>query len=145
MKPGFVYAGTLGVIELQRLLEHLQDGVWLSWDLAEIGFERTLRGSGAAFNRRCEIRWERTGENGFRVLVLSDERLEGMPLPEAGREWSVEETAVYLVPLDSPQYNPPFHRYPCIDLPKGKLRSCIFYQGGMARFVSAREVVTDEG
>lgn len=143
-EPGFAYAGTLDAGELQKLLGRLRDRQWLSWNLAHIGFGRSIRDSGAAFNARCEIRWQRIGEDAFRVLVLSDNRLEGLPLPEVGGEWSTEEAAAYLIPLDSPQYNPPFHRYPVADSPRARLRGRVFYQDGVARFVSAREVTTGE-
>lgn len=141
---GFVYTGTLNAEQLQRLLERLNSAVWLGWDLADINFDRSLRDGGTAFNARCEIRWQRIGNDAFRAWVLSDESVEAAPLTKVDGEWRTEETTTRLAPLDASQFNPPFDRYPVAHSAKARLRCRVFFLDGMAVFVSAREVVSDE-
>lgn len=141
---GFVYTGTLNAEQLQRLLERSNSAVWLSWDLANINFDQTLRDNGTAFNARCEIRWQRVGDDVFRVQVLSDEPIEGAPLTRIDEEWRTEEITTRAVWLDAFQLNPPFDYYPVTHSPRARLRCRVFFLDGMAVFLSVREVMSDE-
>lgn len=141
---GFVYTGTLNAEQLQRLLERLDNAVWLSWDLANIDFDQNLRDNGTAFNARCEIHWQRASKDAFRVRVLSDEPIEVAPLVKIDGEWRTEEMTIRALQLDEFQFSPLFDRYPVTYSPRARLRCRIFFLDGMAVFVSAREVMSDE-
>jgi hypothetical protein len=141
---GFVYTGMLNAEQLQKLLKRLENAVWLSWDLANINFNQILRDNGTAFNTCCEIRWQRAGDNALRVQVLSDEPIEVAPLMRVDGEWRTEEMTTRAVPLDAFQLSPPFGCYPVTHSPRARLRCRVFFLDGMAVFVSAREVTSDE-
>jgi hypothetical protein len=149
---GFVYAGMVNGETLRTLLKELRGQVaYFLWDLATMrtgkGLPDDLRDNGIAFNDHCEIRWQRTGNDQFRVLALSDKATELPPLQQVQGEWTVETTdecPLRLVPLKVSQFCPPFERYPIVDSDKARLRCRVFYREGIAIFISPREVLPDE-
>jgi len=147
-EQGFVYVGTLSKEEVTSLLGRMSVAVHFAWDLAHLdageGIPGDLRDRGVAFNERCEVRWQRIGEEDFRVWVLSDEPQKDLPLPIAEGEWTTEVQETRLWNLEEKAIHPPFDRYPALDAPVGKLRCRIFYRDGVAMFVSPREVLPDE-
>lgn len=147
-EKGFVYTGTLSEEDLSSLLERLKVAAHFCWSLAELkageDLPDDLKESGTAFNKRCEVRWQRIDENEFRVLVLCDEPQGELPLSPAEGEWTTETQETQLWNLKEAAINPPFENYPILSALVGKLRCRVFYRDGMAMFLSPREVLRDE-
>lgn len=148
-EEGFVYFGEVDGDSLRELVKEIGGRVvWLAWDLGEIickeGISEQLMDNGSAFNERCEARWKRIEEGKFQVWVLSDQQESFEPLRQVEGEWKTENFETYLVPLNAPQFNPPFPRYPVVNAERAKLRFRVFYKDGVATFISPREVLPYE-
>lgn len=147
MKRGWVYSGTLGAEALERLIERLPERVFLSQELARLDFPSgvELRDAGCAFNREAEIRWERIGEERYRVWVLSDGERNDLPdaLKPVEGNWEISECVTRLLNLQDKRFAPQFAQYPVVNAPEARLRCRVFYRDRVASFVSPREVETD--
>jgi len=147
-EKGFVYTGLISEESLKLLLEQLKVTVNFSWSLTEIkageGMPDNLLEFGMAFNKCCEVRWQKVSEKCFQVLVLSDKPQDELPLSPVHGEWEVESLETKLRNLREAAINPPFDLYPILKGAEGKLKCRVFYQNGVAMFISPREVLKDE-
>lgn len=137
---GYVYQGKLQRKDLEALRNRL-GGVTFSYDLKECDFSGTLRDEGTTFGDTFEIRWQRTGDDTFFVLVLSEKPLNDLPLSAIPGEWNVKEIRTYLVPLHAPRFSPPFTCYPGIGQPSGFCVCRVYSRNGVTHFVSPRRLV----
>ncbi|AEN73086.1 hypothetical protein Rhom172_1157 [Rhodothermus marinus SG0.5JP17-172] len=141
---GFVYEGELRAEELEDLRTRLGLSITLSWKLARLDFAAELREGGSAFGPACELRWTRLDGEQFRVLLLCDAPQSDIsPLEAVPGTWTQTEEITQLVNLDAPQFAPQFQQYPVVHAPVARLRCRVFYRGGIAMFVSPREVMSD--
>ncbi|MCS7224046.1 MAG: hypothetical protein NZ959_05755 [Armatimonadetes bacterium] len=140
----FAYYATLTEEQLQQLRDELQVNLQVSWDAGQLDFSTTMRDQGCAFNDRCEVRWWRTNDASFQVLVLSDGEIHSPHLTPVAGNWSCEEQTIQLIDLKAPQFSPSFDRYPVINSSSGRLRSRVFYRNGVPVFFSMRGVIANE-
>jgi len=143
-KSAYVYSGILSSSGLRELIQSkLQNSTQLSWDLAHLDFTDELREAGSAFTSKAEIRWRKSDDMWYRVLILSDEPLE---LPAEFRQlpgdWRGEEMEkITLIDLCSLQFNPQFSMYPNAES-KANIRCVLLYLNDIPIFVSPREVMS---
>ncbi|MCS7263685.1 MAG: hypothetical protein NZ805_02495 [Armatimonadetes bacterium] len=145
---GFVYAGDLSAGDLQSLIEKLGgDFVHFTWTLklffAGEGVPKTWGDEGSAFNKNCEVKWQRVEGEKFHVLLLCDSPMGDLPLSQIEGCWETEEQVTELISLDDKRFAPSFERYPAVGSAKARLRCKVFYRDGFAMFVSPREVIAD--
>lgn len=149
MAQGFVYTGELTGEDLRNLLKQLGNNfVHFAWNLKNFfageGVLNEFGDSGTAFNKDCEVRWQRIDGEKFLVLLLSDSQVSNLPLKQVDGEWKIEEQVTHLFSLEDKRVLPPFTQYPAVNSTKAKLRCKVFYHNGVAMFVSPREVMDNE-
>lgn len=113
MAQGFVYSGKLTREDLRNLLERLSNNfVYFAWTLktfvAGEGIPNEFGSSGIAFNKICEVKWQRTNGEKFIVLLLSDSQVSNLPLEQVDGECRIEEQVTYLFSLEDKRISLPF-------------------------------------
>ncbi len=143
MNKGWVYSGELSGEALNSLIQSFPGLTILSWDLAKLDFPSgmELRQAGCAFNSRLEIRWEASSDAHFKVLILSDGELTGLPkeLKALEGDWQCSESTILLLDLEDKRFAPQFSAYPGSGS-RARLRCNVFLRNGVVTFVSPREV-----
>lgn len=137
---GYVYQGKLKKEDLEAFRNRL-GGVTFSFDLKECDFSGALRDEGTIFGDTFEVRWQKTGEDTFSVLVLSEKPLSDLPLSEVPGDWDVREIRTHLIPLHAPRFSPSFTLYPGIGQPSGFCVCRVYSRNGVTHFVSPRRLV----
>ena len=145
---GYVYQGILKENELRMIFQYLgENTIYITWNLKsikiDVGQPDELCEHGILFNNWCEIRWQHLGKK-FQVLLPCDKEIkEDLPLNKLNGEWKTKDEEIRLIQLNLSKFNPPFERYPIVNVPKAKIRCKIFYYNNFAIFISPREVIED--
>lgn len=146
MNEGYVYAGTLEVEELERIIKELFSEEGAFYIKEEIDDYQIYEGlpehgeipkKGRIFSDKGEVRWEERNDGKLGVLILAEEALETLPIgiAEVNGDWAVERNKIYLVPPGMGHISPKFDDYP-----KGARRMavCFYKEKGKNVFISPR-------
>jgi hypothetical protein len=141
MNEGWVYGGELSKEGLENLISSFQGLKILSWDLERLDSPSgvDLRFTGCAFAKNLEIRWEAISPGGpFQVLVLSDSKLEGLPIKLIPGSWERRECTIMVSEQAKRRFGSQF------GIPSERedgvinFRCQVFLRDGIVTFVSSR-------
>lgn len=104
------------------------------------GFPSDPKDQGAAFGPKGEVRWWQS-EDGYEALLLTNQPAAGLDLLPG--EWEGKEETVLLQNLNDRRVRPNFPSYPHGDK-SGRLRVMVYFQDGVATFISPRELMQED-